>query len=150
MINYATLVIDMQDDFLVAKPKHDVESAIDKQKQILEQSRRAGFEIIYVLYDGFGELYKGYKPNGNKVFRKSSESAINDELTAYLQKKDIGGLVVMGCNASCCILDTVTDALIRGYDVIVPEGTLLDDHKSHFEDTLQGFKEKGLLLRLTS
>ncbi len=123
--NYMTLVVDVQDEFLREKPEAEVKRAIKNQKKIIDYSVGQGHEVAHILYDGFGGLSGEYEPNDHKIFKKEDMSVFTSkELVNHLKKTKPDVLVMMGCNGSCCIRDSVDDALSRGYQVIIPENTL--------------------------
>jgi nicotinamidase-related amidase len=142
---YLAIIMDMQTDFLRCKPKRSIDKAVQMQKRVMSLAEARGHEIIYVLYGGFGQLTRQYDPNGHKVFEKEDCSIFTDDLVYYLKKTKTSGMIIMGCNASCCVKDSVVDGMQRGYKMIVPKGTLLDDHQPKFRETLKIFKEEGIL-----
>lgn len=156
----AILIIDMLNDFVkegapLYVPK--ARNVVPFIKTEIEKARSEGIPVIYVCdshQPDDSEFFRfGWPPHaiagseGAEVISElapSSEDYIiykttysgfyNTELEDLLKKLNIKKLIITGCVTHICVLFTASDAVLRGYEVEIPENCVAgideDDHKS--------------------
>jgi nicotinamidase-related amidase len=153
----ALLVIDMLNDFVLKGAVLEVPAArniIPDLKKRIDEAREKKIPIIYIC-DSHAEddkefeiwpphAIKGTKgaqvveelspKDGDYLVEKTTYSGFyNTELDDLLKKLDVNELIVAGTVTNICIMYTASDAVLRGYRVIVPEdcvaGLNEEDHQ---------------------
>ncbi len=143
------LIIDMLNDFVLdgaplKVPK--IRRIIGPIKREIEKARSEGYPVIY-LCDSHEEDDKEFKmfpphavkstegskiieelkPQGNDIIvRKSTFSGFfNTNLDEILKKLLVKKLIVTGDVTNICVLYTVADAVVRGYEVDVVKDAVI-------------------------
>lgn len=158
MSKKALLVIDMLNDFVLPGAPLEVpetRKVIPNIKREIENARKQGSPVIYVCdvhepddreFSRFGwpahavkgtkgaEVVDELKPReGDIIVGKTTYSGFyNTKLDETLKKLDVDTLRLTGCVTSICVMFTASDAVLRGYKVIVVEdgvaGLAKEDH----------------------
>jgi nicotinamidase-related amidase len=153
----ALLVIDMLNDFVLEGAVLEVPAArkiIPNIKEKLEEAKEKKIPIIYICDshtedDKEFEIWpphaiKGTKgaqvveelspKDGDYLVEKTTYSGFyNTKLSDILKKLNINELIVTGTMTNICVMYTASDAVLRGYKVIVPENCVAglneEDHQ---------------------
>lgn len=156
----ALLIIDMLNDFArkgapLYVPK--TKDVIPFIKAEIEKARAEGIPIIYICdshephdieFSRFGwPLHAIAGSEGAKVIQELAPSSqdyivykttysgfYRTELDDLLKRLNIKKLIITGCVTHICILFTASDAVLRGYEVEIPEkcvaGLDEEDHRA--------------------
>jgi nicotinamidase/pyrazinamidase len=151
------LVIDMLNDFVrdgaPLKIPH-IEKIIEHVKRETEKARSSGYPVIYLCdsHDKKDREFKMFPPHAVKntegskiieelkpqgtdiIIRKSTFSAFFEtDLDKVLKRLGVKKLVFTGVATSICVLYTVVDAVMRGYEVEVVKDAVIglnpEDHR---------------------
>jgi nicotinamidase/pyrazinamidase len=156
-VKKALLVIDMLNDFVIDGaplkiPR--VEKIIEPVKRETKKARNEGYPVIYLCdsHDKNDREFKMFPPHAVKntegsriikelkpqgtdiIVRKSTFSAFfRTDLDNILKRLDVKKLVFTGVATSICVLYTVADAVMRGYEVYVVKDAVIglnpEDHR---------------------
>lgn len=153
----ALLVIDMLNDFVLEGAPLVVEGArgiIPAIRDRIEDARKRGASIIYVCdrHAPDDAEFKYWPPHavsgtpGSEVVRELAprpgdivvpktrySGFYGTQLDRILEERGVGRLTLTGVLTNICILYTAADAIMRGYEVSVPEdsvaSTAPEDHR---------------------
>lgn len=144
MKNFALIVVDMQNDFVVNNPKiaANLPKILVNIKELIELCKINHHQICYSKdeHTSFDDKeFKRFPPHcmaGSEganiidqllplygpVFKKCTYSSLwNTGLHEFLSNKNIDTLIIVGVQTHICILSTVLNALFYGYKVYVVE-----------------------------
>ena len=153
----ALLIIDMLNDFVLKGAPLEVPSArgiIPRIKEEIEKARKEKIPIFYIcdahkkddpefkvwpphaIQGTKGqEVIEELKPQKNDfiIFKTTYSGFYKTNLEKLLRKLKIEELIITGILTNICVLYTAVDALMRGFKVEIPEGTVAglnpDDEK---------------------
>ena len=127
----ALIIIDVQN--ILVETGFQSDKMMDKISFLQHQARSKGVEIIYIQHienpeDSALEEWQLSsllnRKSDEKVFQKKYNSIFKETgLKDYLDKEDIGRLVLCGMQTEYCVDTSVKVAFEYGYKLIVPEGT---------------------------
>lgn len=127
----ALIIIDVQN--ILVETGFQSDKMMDKISFLRHQARSKGVEIIYIQHienpeDSALEDWQLSpllnRKSDEKVFQKKYNSIFKETgLKDYLDKEDIGRLVLCGMQMEYCVDTSVKVAFEYGYKLIVPEGT---------------------------
>lgn len=163
--NKALLVIDMLNDFVQPGAPLEVPGArniISNIKRKIEEARREEVPLIY-LCDAHApndpefrvwpkhairatrgaQIIDELKPQKNDhiVLKTTYSGFFGTKLDSVLKKLKPKHLIVTGVCTEICILYTVADAYMRGYEVEVPENCVVGLTKEDHEFALKQMKQ---------
>jgi nicotinamidase-related amidase len=161
----ALLIIDMLNDFVLKGAPLEVPRAfeiIPKIKEELQKARQRKIPIIY-LCDAHrkddpefrtwpthalkgtkgANIIKELKPEKKDyiVLKTTYSGFYKTRLEALLKKLKIEELIITGILTNICILYTAVDALMRGFIVTLPEGTVAGINPDDEKFALRQIKE---------
>jgi len=140
------IIIDMLNDFVKAGAPLEVPEArkvLPNIKRRLQQAREAGIPVFFVC-DSHEENDRefsrmGWPPHavkgsegaqvaeeisplpGEKIVTKTTYSGFyNSALESLLRSLGVQELIITGCVTNICVLYTAADAVMRGFNVVVP------------------------------
>ena len=129
------LVIDMQKG-LVDEDLYAFDTFIDRTVRLVDCARKKSVEVIFVQHDAgpgsgmsvedeaFGIVDQLVPKEGEKVFVKTINSCFgNKGFKQYMKRQEDKRLMIIGLQTNYCIDATVKSAFVRGFTVIIPEGT---------------------------
>lgn len=153
----ALLIIDMLKDFVYDNAPLRVPKAkeiIPNIQKEIERARREGIPVIYVCdshkpddpefkvwpphaIEGTegAEVIDELKPQKDDILVcKSTYSGFyKTELEEILKREGVDTLIITGVLTNICVLYTAVDGLMRGYEVIIPDGCVIgvndEDHR---------------------
>lgn len=135
MKNCAVLVVDLQ-NALIEKHPYKEQTILQNVQTLLSAARASAVEVIYVRHDdGKGsdleagtdgwQIHSSIAPLPNeKIFEKTFNSAFHKtQLNAYLKRKNINTLILVGMQTEYCIDATCKSAFDLDYKLIMPQET---------------------------
>lgn len=161
----ALLVIDMLNDFVrdgAPLKIPNVEKIIGPIKRETEKARNGGYTVVYLCdshdkndkeFNMFpphavkntegSKIIEELKPQGTDIIvRKSTFSAFfRTELDEVLKRLSVKKLICTGVATSICVLYTVADAVMRGYEVDVVKDAVAGLNPQDHRFALKQMKE---------
>ena len=164
----ALIIIDMQPYFVTRGGNENTKENAEKVKNILkiqneaiQFAKEAKIPIIFLEYEEhektnveLRKAVKGYKEV--KFFLKNTDGIFADgnkhrpEIVDYLDKKEIGNLIITGANGGACVQQSIDGALNNNYNVIALNKAIADfnyqefiypySHIYHFEPSCESCK----------
>lgn len=135
MKNTIVLIVDMQTGLVNGHPYIE-RKVIENIKNLVEDCRNVGTEIVYVRHDdGPGEelhpgnlafeIYEELAPkSGDRIFVKHYNSAFYQTgLKEYLEEKQVKNIILVGMQTEYCIDATCKAAFEHGFQVFIPKET---------------------------
>ncbi len=142
----AVLLVDLQVDFLRVEGRLPVSPGavpqlLDCVRETVAEAHEAGVPIVHIVNAfprwSIGNLFRKFaaiegspgaaiddrvpRSDAEPVFAKTRSDAFsNPELEAWLHRRGIGRVLVLGVYADACVRRTVEGALARGIAVTVP------------------------------
>lgn len=139
------MIVDVQ-NALVNENPYELQTLLGSIKQLAENARRNGTDIVYVRHDdGVGtefevgteswQIHHSIEPREDeKIVDKQFNSAFHKtNLHEYLKAQGVGRIVLTGMQTEYCIDATLRSAFDLGYKVIIPKGC----HSSFDNDVLK-------------
>ena len=145
----AVLLIDMQDHFVRQLDTVERARIIAGQCEIIRQCAARDIPLLVIELVGFGETLDILKKDIEKVLRtipitKSGGDAFyGSDLEQELRSLARTTLILMGVNASCCVLDTAFTARALGFNVLTADNLIADDWRYHREWKRRDWYEKN-------
>jgi nicotinamidase/pyrazinamidase len=152
----ALIIIDMLNDFVedgAPLKVPGVKKIIEPIKKEIDEARKDNYPVIYLCdcHEENDREFKLFPPHAVKgtrgasiiddlrpegtdlLVRKSSFSGFfNTDLAAILNKFSVKKIIVTGTATNICVLYTVADAVMRGYEVdIVKDAVMGLNKKDH-------------------
>jgi len=159
-VSSALLIIDMLNDFVregapLSVPK--TKDVIPFIKAEIQKARTEGIPVIYICDShepDDSEFFRfGWPPHAIKgtegakviselapfqqdhiIYKKTYSGFYNTQLDELLKRLKIKKLIITGCVTHICILFTASDAVLRGYEVEIPENCVAgldeEDHRA--------------------
>ena len=144
MDNLAVLVVDMQDYFLrgsflerMGEHTSEIEEELPYQLEILKAAKSKQLPIFVVEYaDDWNTRYgattekiqrelQSYQ--GVQTLKKSTDDAFEStDLVQRLDEKRVQRLIIMGVNASSCVLETAVSAEDYGFEILTSRQVISD------------------------
>ncbi|PFG07495.1 cysteine hydrolase family protein [Bacillus sp. es.034] len=132
----ALLVIDVQQDLVEGNEKEQAvfqkEKLIETINKVVTKAKEADAHIVFIrdkdVAGGNGEGFQVHRdleiPDHAEVFDKlATNSFYSTPLLSFLKEKEVGHLVITGCQTEYCIDTAVRYATVSGFDVtLVADG----------------------------
>jgi nicotinamidase-related amidase len=129
----ALFIIDMVSETCNAKGRPRCVESIPAVQKLLEQARAKNVTVIYSLGPAGNHFLEQLAPKGNEPIVKSgADKFVNTDLEKMLKDKGITTLIAVGTLANGGVLQTASDAALRGFNVVIP----VDGMSSPNETTL--------------
>ena len=119
----ALLILDIEKRTTNMERRQRAVASVPRIAELLARARAAGMPVAYSLTSkGTPEtILKEVTPRkGEPVVKASVDKFHGTELEAFLKKRAVKRVVIVGTAAEGAVLHTATAAAIRGFDVIVP------------------------------
>ena len=118
----AGLVIDMQRLFLKQIEEKEREGMIKSQITLIHRLFEVEAPIFFIEYTGFGKTIKELtkeisRKRGNRIEKSSDDGFKETNLDYELKKYHAEHIILMGVNATFCVKETATSALMKGYHI---------------------------------
>lgn len=120
----AALLIDMQEEFVTGLLNIVREEVIEAQCRFIERCTEADIPLVTLEYAGYGYTVPALQEKIQHVRRKwtvfkhENSGFRSPELHQILTALKVRRLVLMGMNASFCVLHTAEGAIAHGYRVL--------------------------------
>ena len=135
MSKKALLVVDVQNTLVELHPYNE-EQILNNIAQLITKCRENETEVIYVRHHSTNNDFLPYGSHGWQIYNllspkddeiiieKTYNSSFREtNLKEYLEKQDIGTLILVGMQTDYCIDATCKIAFEYGYKVLIPEET---------------------------
>ena len=160
----AVLLIDMQDSFLEEILEEEKKTEIPYQLEVLDYCKDNNIPVFVLEYFRFGETTRVLKekvdslPVKEYVTKHYDNGFIETDLEARLRKYGTETVLLMGVNASACVILTAKGALNAGFKIMtskdliadsdwhVTEEFIIKENGSHGEsdESVPWYKEHGI------
>lgn len=147
---YAVIVVDMQDRFLAGIDPEELEREIPNQLSVIEFAQRRNIPVYVLEFAGFGPTTEVL---ASKILEGDYEALIKfhddgfavTSLNEVLAGRGVQHLVLMGVNASACVLRTAQGAVSRDYEVITSPSIIEDvAYFDNMNESADWYKQNGL------
>jgi len=129
----ALFIIDMVSETCNAKGRPRCVATFPAIQKLLEEARAKNVTVVYSLGPAGNHFLEQLAPKGTELVVKSGANKfVNTDLEKMLKEKGITSLIVVGTLANGGVLQTASDAALRGFKVVVP----VDGMSSPNESTL--------------
>ncbi len=163
--NKALLIIDMINDFVLDGAPLKVpgiEKIIEPIKMQIKKAREEKYPVVYICdsHDENDKEFKLYPPHAIKdtkgaeiidqlkpqiqdkiIYKKTFSGFYKTELEDFLLENNIKRLIITGCVANICVLYTVSDAVLRGFDVVVIKDAIIGLNSLDYEFAIRQMRE---------
>jgi nicotinamidase-related amidase len=99
-------------------------ASVPKAKKLLTEARAKGMLVVYSIIPGpavIGDTLPEVAPNASEPFVKSGvDKFYQTNLEQILKEKNIQTVIIVGTAAHGAVLYTASEAVLRGFNVIVP------------------------------
>ncbi len=145
------LVVDMQER--LASVMGDWDATMNKTKLLIEGASLLNVDVAVTEQypKGLGHTVAelaAAMPEKSAVIEKSSFSCFGAlEFTNHLRGKNARTLVVCGVETHVCVLQTVRDAIARGYDVVLAADAVTSRNAFDKQIAFEFMRENGAQIR---
>lgn len=150
----AVLIIDMQDCFLEDMPRKKRERLIKNQIEVIHYCIKYDIPVIALEFKDRGKTIKQLSrlienvPRREFVTKNLNNGFHNPELEDVLKLWEVKKLLLMGVNASACVLDTADGGNKKGFVIATSENLIADNIRSEILNgagkKLSWYKKKGI------
>jgi len=129
----AVLLIDMQDSFLGGIRPEEREREIPYQLEVLEHCRQNGVPVIVLEYEKHGPTTKALKDKVESlkvkdyIVKSQNDGFVDTCLEEKLKGYGAETVLLMGVNASACVISTAEGALNAGFKIMASKDLMADD-----------------------
>lgn len=126
------VLIDMQPDFIEGLNEDEVRVIIEAQLAVIEACKAYDIPLIVLEFWCWGttlpELWDAVRkvPRHFRITKRKDSGFTSNQFTHTLESLRPRKLLLMGVNASYCVLSTAKGALRRGYEVVTAEDLIAD------------------------
>jgi len=132
----ALIVIDMQAKFItrggnqwIPENMKKVDAIIRSQVEAIREARRESIPIIFLEYRNYGSTNEKLKDAAEgygevAYFIKTTDGMFSSgnkhkkELVDFLEKEEVGTLIITGANGGACVRASINGALAANYSVV--------------------------------
>ena len=136
----AILIVDMQEDYVKDLKRKELEKEIINQQKIIEIAIKKNIPIITLKMAGKGEtipiIKKNIPQDGiNEEIEKHDANGFNQrKLRQKIEQLGTKEIIIMGTNASSCVLWTSVGAIENGLKITTSKDIILDSENWHNEN----------------
>ncbi len=130
--NLAVLLIDMQDYFLEDISSEEKAREIPYQLDVLDYCKEKSIPVFVLEYKDSGPTIKVLKDKVDSLEKKTyitkshDNGFIGTNLAEQLKEYSIDTLLLMGVNATACVVDTAYGALKEGFNIMTSKELIAD------------------------
>ncbi len=162
------VVIDMQECFLRRITSEERDYTIEEQIKVINKLSEINVPVIIIEFKNSGETDLRIKKAVEKIYfgsyisKEDYSGFSNPELYQTLRIFNSRELILMGINASSCVMSTAEEAMLRGYGLVTNKNIILNedrltlesgeeiDGKKRFEiDFNRFYKENSVIFNTT-
>jgi nicotinamidase-related amidase len=149
--NTALIIIDSQYTFLHDINRYELETESDNQVEVIKFAKKNNFPIYVFEIEGKGKTRKKLREElvNYKPITKPHSSAFNKtNLDKLLKDQEIKNVILMGLNASICVLQSAQDANQKDYKVLISPDIIQDaTYLAGKNESLEEYKKVAKLFR---
>ncbi len=140
----AILLIDMQRSFVLQLDVADRVKIVARQRRVLTQCIKHNTPVVILEFRGYGATLPSLMervakvPRTFSILKEDNDGFENTELHELLSKLDVTSILLMGINASYCVLETAKSAIRLSYSITTAGDLIADPREYRFKS-----KEKG-------
>jgi isochorismate hydrolase len=122
-LTWGALLIDMQQNYVKKLKEDDRIKLIQNQKSVIDTFSTLNLPIAVLEFSGHGETLSELQSSVSRVSRFKYFTKIYDDsftnlnLYPYFKAEHVNALLLMGMNASCCVIKTAVHAKRLGYTI---------------------------------
>lgn len=127
----ALLILDVETRTANAERRPRAVASVPRIAALLAKARAAGMPVAYSLTrSGTPEtILREVAPReGEPIVQASVDKFHRTELEAFLKRKGVKTVLIVGTSAEGAVLHTATGAALRGFDVVVPIDGMSSSH----------------------
>lgn len=139
----AVVLIDMQEHFVCDLAPDTKEHIVMHQQTVLADCAKLDVPVVVLEFDGYGSTL-GVLEEGIQSIRRSArlKKSSNDGfsramLRERLEEFGATSLLLMGINASYCVLDTAKSAKRLGFNVVTSSALIADQKRKAYKNLSQ-------------
>ncbi len=168
----ALLVVDIQEDYTgphARKPFRDGDRIVAAANRLIENADALGLETVYIRNEFANPVLRAMAggmnapgasgtaidarirqvPGAPTLAKHRSDAFSNPDLDAYLRRRQVDRLWIVGLDAAYCVKSTMQGALNRGYQVTVVTDGIATESSQSLEALGQGYSAAGATLATT-
>lgn len=148
--NLAVLLIDMQEWFLNSIEYEERHREIPYQLEVLEYCKNNSIPVFVLEYKDCGPTVKILKDKVDSLEKKVyitknfDDGFVKTDLAKQLRKNNIDTVLVMGINASACVLSTASGAIMAGFKVMTSDDLIADPRSYGYNESIEWYIENGI------
>ena len=148
--NLAVLVIDMQEWFLQSIEYEEQHKEIPYQLEVLEYCKNNDIPVFVLEYKDCGSTVKILKDKVDSLEKKTyvtknyDDGFIKTDLAEQLRKNKIDTVLLMGINASACVLSTAAGAVMSGFNVMTSKDLISDPKSYDRNESIRWYETTGI------
>ncbi len=126
----ALLMFDLVKQTCNEKVRPRCPATLPAAKQLLAGARANNVLVVYGIVGGsIGDTVADVAPNGNEpVVQSGPDKFLNTDLEKILKDRGIRTVIVAGTAANGAVLHTASEAVLRGFEAVVPVDTMSADN----------------------
>ncbi|MDP2906411.1 MAG: isochorismatase family cysteine hydrolase [Nanoarchaeota archaeon] len=148
--NLAVLVIDMQEWFLGSIEYEEKHKEIPYQLEVLEYCKTNDIPVFVLEYKDCGPTVKILKDKVDSLEKKTyitkdyDDGFVKTDLAKQLRKNRIDTVLLMGINASACVLNTAAGAVMAGFNVMTSDDLIADPKSYNSNESIGWYEDNGI------
>lgn len=146
----AVFLIDMQDDFILTLPPHELERIVPNQIHIIRlcKQERIPFFVLHFCHEEHGELFKKLRNEIQTldthlvsfIEKKKNDGFLNTNLKEKLFDLSIFDIFVMGINAHACVRETVEHGM-KYFNMIISADVISGRNFRDFDSGMNWYRD---------
>lgn len=148
--NLAVLLIDMQEWFLLGIEYEEKHREIPYQLEVLEYCKNKDIPVFVLEYKDCGSTIKILKDKVDSLEKKTyitkpyDDGFVKTDLAEQLRKNEIATVLLMGINASACVLNTAAGAVMAGFKVMTSDDLIADPKSYGLNESIEWYRSNGV------
>src|SRR6266446_2075762 len=126
----ALLMLDLAKQTCNEKVRPRCPATLPAAKQLLNDARAKNVLVVYGIVTGsIADTVADVAPNGKEpVVQSGPDKFLNTDLEKILKDNGIQTVIVAGTAANGAVLHTASEAVLRGFEAVVPVDTMSADN----------------------
>ncbi|MDP2908607.1 MAG: isochorismatase family cysteine hydrolase [Nanoarchaeota archaeon] len=148
--NLAVLLIDMQAPFLKSILTEEQTKEIPYQIGVLDYCKQKNIPVFVLEYEGYGPTIEVLKEKVDSLEKKvyvtksCDDGFTGTDLAEQLRKHNIDTLLLMGINATACVISTAEGALDAGFKIMTSKDLIADPSYFHSDEGVRWYSTYGV------
>lgn len=145
--NVAVLLIDMQEWFLQSIDYSEQRREIPYQLEVLEYCKNNSIPVFVLEYKDCGSTVKILKNKVDSLEKKVyitknyDDGFVQTDLAKQLRRNNIDTVLLMGINASACVLSTASGAIMAGFKVMTSDDIIADPRSYDLNESIEWYEQ---------